>query len=102
MRVYGPKNGKADQLLAENADYTVGRPDGCTEVGRYDYAVQGKGNYVGDLTTTLEVAKETLSSVQVAPTTFNLRRRREDPVGHRCRGRKAPRAGPGLQPHIQQ
>jgi len=70
VRVYGPKNGKADQLLTENVDYTVKKPDGRTEVGRYDYAVQGKGNYVGDLTTTLEVAKETLSRVQVAPTTF--------------------------------
>lgn len=70
VRVYGPKNGKADQLLTENVDYTVKKPDGRTEVGRYDYAVQGKGNYVGDLTTTLEVVEETLARVQVAPTTF--------------------------------
>lgn len=70
VRVYGPKNGKADQLLAENADYTVDRPGGRTEVGSYTYTVHGIGNYVGDLSTTLEVAKETLSRVQVAPSTF--------------------------------
>lgn len=70
VKVYGPKNGKANQLLTERTDYTVDTPSGRKAVGTYTYTVHGKGNYTGNLSTTLEVTKETLGRVVVAPAEY--------------------------------
>ena len=67
--VYGPKNGKANQLLLEGVDYNLTKPSGRTTPGTYTYRAVGKGsNYTPNAVT----ATLTISPLNISNATITL------------------------------